>query len=201
VLSTSRPAPPGRRNRSRGANRHLLLEDGESVVAALAFADEKTGWLAGAKYVGVSPFRYTCMLLRTDDQGAHWKDASATQRWSCFSTVSRMSPGLTSLCSLRETTRRDPDTRGAEPSAAAVVVLSPAEDAAFRPPWDTFAFTAVATGERAAAPRALMGGTRCFMGRTCAPPFAEPSTHCRRLRRRPGFRESPLSVSAPARFL
>ena len=54
----------------------IILEASESFAGALAFTDEKSGWLAGTKYVGISPVRYTYLLLRTDDQGENWRDVS-----------------------------------------------------------------------------------------------------------------------------
>ena len=59
-----------------GATWVTLLEAGDSFAGALAFTDEKSGWLAGTKYVGIAPFRYTYLLLRTDDQGVNWHDVS-----------------------------------------------------------------------------------------------------------------------------
>lgn len=60
-----------------GGNTWSLQYDGnEAALTALLFTDEKNGWITGIKYGGLSPYRYTYLVLHTSDQGAHWQDAS-----------------------------------------------------------------------------------------------------------------------------
>jgi Uncharacterized protein related to plant photosystem II stability/assembly factor len=60
-----------------GRTWQLQYEGKEAEAAALSFTDARNGWLAGIKFGGLHPFRYTYLLLHTTDSGANWVDASA----------------------------------------------------------------------------------------------------------------------------
>ena len=54
-----------------------LQYDGEQAeVTALSVKNPQEAWLTGIKFVGLSPFRFTYLVLHTADQGDHWVDVS-----------------------------------------------------------------------------------------------------------------------------
>jgi photosystem II stability/assembly factor-like uncharacterized protein len=60
-----------------GGQTWKLQYDGElAEITALSLVNSQEAWLTGIKFVGLRPFRYTYLVLRTADQGDHWVDVS-----------------------------------------------------------------------------------------------------------------------------
>ena len=60
-----------------GGNTWSLQYDGnEAAVTDLLFTDKRNGWITGLKFGGLSPYRYTYLILHTKDGGVHWEDVS-----------------------------------------------------------------------------------------------------------------------------
>lgn len=62
--------------RDGGQTWRLNYEDKSTLAGRITFRDEKSGWLTGTRYIGISPLRFNLLVLHTSDQGEHWEDVS-----------------------------------------------------------------------------------------------------------------------------
>ncbi|HXT63142.1 MAG TPA: YCF48-related protein [Pyrinomonadaceae bacterium] len=64
------------RTQDGGSTWEQKAEFSSSVISSISFFDAERGWIAGIRYLGISPLRSSFLVLRTSDRGEHWRDVS-----------------------------------------------------------------------------------------------------------------------------
>jgi photosystem II stability/assembly factor-like uncharacterized protein len=59
-----------------GATWRLQHEGYGARITTIRFINEQQGWMAGCRYLGLEPYRFTNFVMWSTDEGSHWLDLS-----------------------------------------------------------------------------------------------------------------------------